>query len=71
MFIKHPKDRSLINTSIYADIRECSVNVTHVDFYKKSMPAGKRGKPDLTVVLDSESEREKWFNKVIKKLALV
>ncbi len=69
MYIKHPKDNSLINTSMYADIRCCSVNVTHVDFYLKPLPAGKRGKPALTVVLDTQEDRDAWFKKLVKDLA--
>lgn len=68
MFIKHPKDASLINTCYYADIRCCSVNVTHVDFYIKGMPAGKRGKPAVTVILDDEKERDAWFKSVTSQL---
>ena len=67
-FIKHPKDDSLINASLYADIRVCTVNVTHVDFYLKALPAGKRGKPTLTVVLDTQKERDQWFKKITREL---
>lgn len=68
MFIKHPLDKSLINTSYYKDIRCCSVNVTHVDFYTDALPAGKRGKPELTVVLDTQEDRDAWFKKIMTKL---
>lgn len=68
MFVKHPKDNSLINSSLYADIRCCSVNVTHVDFYLKPLPAKKRGKPALTVVLDTQDERDDWFKEITKAL---
>lgn len=68
MFIRHPTDKSLINTLEYADIRCCTVNVTHVDFYTKGLKAGKRGKPALVVVLDDQEKRDAWFEKISKQL---
>lgn len=60
IFVKNPNDESLINVSMYSDIRPCTVNKTHVDFYLEPMEEGKRGKPDFTVVLGSERERDEW-----------
>lgn len=70
MFIRHPKEKAIINPSRYAEIRCCTVNVTHVDFYEQPKPPNKeRGKPAFIVVLDDQEARDKWFEKIAKQLA--
>lgn len=69
MFIKHPTERTILDISRYAEIRPCSVNVTHVDFYLEPMnPKKERGNPDYIFVFDTQVARDNWFKKFSAKV---
>lgn len=69
MFIKHPLEDGLLEVSRYAQIKPCTVNVTHVDFYLTPHdPKKKRGKPDYILVFDTQKERDVWFKKLVKEI---
>lgn len=64
MFIKNPTTAGIINIDRYGEIRPCSINPTHVDFYIDPVPHDKeRGKPDFTLIFDDQADRDAWFKK--------
>ena len=64
MFIKHPLETGVLEISRYAQIKPCTVNLTHVDFYlTPHNPKKKRGNPDYILVFDDQKERDAWFKK--------
>lgn len=63
MFVEHPdlKVKQIFNVLRYADIRCCSKNPTHVDFYINPQAEGERGAPDFVLEFETEEERDSWF----------
>lgn len=62
-FIKHPFERTIIDVERFSEVKCCTVNKTHIDFYKECIPAGKEhGEPDLIIKFESEEQRNEWFD---------
>lgn len=68
MWIKHPYENIIINTDKYADIRCCTVNPTHLDFYQTAVPAGQRGEPNFTIVFKTSEEKEAFFTGLMAEM---
>jgi hypothetical protein len=59
--IRHPFNDAVINFDKFTDIRKCSKNPTHVDFYVNPQAENERGNPDYTINFKTTEERDTWF----------
>lgn len=72
IFIKNPLEPGMIEISRYGQIKPCTVNLTHVDFYLKPLKKGqKRGKPEFILSFDTQKERDIWFKKFSNRYTFI
>lgn len=75
IFVKHPLEASLINVSIYADIRCDNIETVKVNFYLSPRPVYPPFQPldtrqpaDFFVEFADMKDRDRWFNSLFNIL---
>lgn len=71
MWIENPTEEGVLNISEYELIKPCSINKTHVDFYRIPVNKGERGTPDYTLVFESEEKRDAWFKEFVESINVI
>lgn len=66
MWILHPNGRSMINSEKFELIKPCSINTTHLDFYRQAPAEGERGEPSYTIVCEDAQKREDYFRDLLR-----
>lgn len=62
VFIKHPTQNAALEISRYGEIKPCTVNLTHLDFYLTPHdPEKERGEPNYIIEFPDQEERDRWF----------
>lgn len=69
VYLKHPFEDSILDLEKFTEIKACTVNLTHLDFYTKAIEDGKeRGKPAFIITFPTQEERDEYFKKLLKDL---
>ena len=67
MFIRYKK--TLINVSMYADIRVSPTIETDINFYKNPVAIGVQGTPDLVITEADAKSRDFYFNILVRSIS--